>query len=202
MGHHDNAHKFDPAQAARLDDPQRRRAIRPELLATALALEPGDRVADIGCGTGFWLITLLDAAPAGVHFLGIDTEPAMLAFLEDKLRGHARRDAVTSMLSTEHHVPLADGSVDVVVLGFVYHELADRRGFVGEARRLLAPGGRLAIIDWDALPPGVERTMGPPMEERVPFTKAREEALAGGFEEVVPVDGFRESYGLIARKAG
>jgi ubiquinone/menaquinone biosynthesis C-methylase UbiE len=202
MGHHDNAHKFDPAHAARLDDPLRRQAIPPGLLAAALALRPGDRVADVGCGTGYWLIALLDAAPPGVRFQAVDSEPAMLSLLEGKLRGHARRDQVSLVLSTEHEVPLADGSVDVAVMGFVYHELADRRGFLAEVRRLLAPGGRLAIVDWDALPPGIERTMGPPIPERVPLALAREEVLAGAFTDIVAVDGLRESYGLIARKAG
>jgi ubiquinone/menaquinone biosynthesis C-methylase UbiE len=201
MGHHDNVHKFDPANAARLDDPQRRQAMPPGLLAAALALKPGDKVADIGCGTGYWLIALLGTSPPGVHFSGVDSEPAMLAHLAQRLRGHARGDQVTPVLSTEHQVPLANGSVDVVVMGAVYHELADRRGFLREIRRLLVPGGRLAIIDWDDLPPGVERTMGPPIHERVPFALARTEVMAEAFEDIDSIDGFSESYCLVARKA-
>lgn len=201
MGHHDHPHKFDPANAARLDDPLRREAMPPARLAAALALQPGDRVADIGSGAGYWLISLLDASPDGVVFQGVDSEPAMLAVLEERLRNHPRRADVTLTRSTEHAVPLADGSVDVVVMGAVYHELADRPGFLREVRRLLSPGGRLAVIDWDALPPGVERTMGPPTDERVPFATALEEIGAAAFTGAAPIDGFRESYCLVARKA-
>lgn len=200
MSSQGNAHKFDPAHAARLDDPLRREAMPPARLVEALALQPGDRVADLGCGAGYWLIALLDAAPVGVAFQGVDSEPAMLALLAERLRDHPRRRFVTLTRSTEHAVPLAAGSVDVVVMGAVYHELADRRGYLREVARLLAPGGRLAVVDWDELPPGVERTMGPPVQERVPFATARDEIEAASFTGLARVEGFAQSYCLVARK--
>jgi len=202
MTPHDHSHKFDPANAARLDDPQRRRAMPPERLAEALDLQAGQRVADLGCGTGYWMRALLDAAPTGTLFLGFDTEPGMLALLEERLRDHPRRGDVSMARSEEGAVPLPDGSVDVVVMGAVYHELADRRAYLAEIRRMLSPGGRVAIVDWDALPPGVERTMGPPVEERVPFATARDEVRAAGFTDVAQVAGFDQSYCLLARKDG
>ena len=200
MNHHEHHHKFDPANAARLDDPHRREAMPPSRIAEALDLAPGDRVADIGCGAGYWLLPLLDSAPDGVGFVGVDSEPAMLALLEERLRDHPRRDDVTLVRSTEHSVPLADGAVDVVVMGAVYHELADRSGFLGEVVRLLSPGGRLVVIDWDVLAPGVSRTMGPPAEERVPFATAEGEIRAASFTALSRIEGFTESYALVARK--
>jgi len=160
---HDHKHKFDPANLARLEDPRRLEFFPQAPLAAALALKPGDRIVDIGCGVGYWLLALLDDAPEGVAFTGVDIERAMLGRLEEKLKVHPRRNQVTLLTSTEHELPVADASQDVAVLGLVYHELADRKGFLKEIKRTLAPGGRLAIIDWDFLPLGVERTMGPPV---------------------------------------
>ncbi len=197
MGH-DHHHKFDPANAARLDDPRRREVLPPAPLVAALPLRPGDRVADLGAGTGYWLRALLDAAPAGTRFWAVDTEPAMLELLAERLRDHPRAGDVANVLSTEHHVPLPDGSVDVVVMGLVYHELADRRGYLAEVRRLLAPAGRVAIVDWAVLPAGAERTMGPPDEERVPFETARAEIQAAGFGDAVRVEGYRETWCVVA----
>ncbi len=197
MGH-DHHHKFDPADAARLDDPRRRDVLPPAPLVAALPLHPGDRVADLGTGTGYWLRALLDAAPAGTRFWAVDTETAMLDHLADRLRDHPRRADVMTVRSTEHAVPLPDASVDVAVMGMVYHELADRRGYLAEVRRLLVPGGRLAIIDWAVLPPDAERTMGPPNDERVPFETAKAELAAAGFDDVVRVEGYQETWCVVA----
>ena len=156
----DHSHKFDPANAARLDSPRRREFLPPMRLAEALPLRPGDRVLDIGCGTGYWLMALIESAPPGVAFTGVDTEPAMLELIADRLKNHPKGQTVVLKQSTEHELPLPDASVDAAVMGMVYHELSDRRRFLREIRRTLAPGGRLAIVDWDTLPPGVERTWG------------------------------------------
>ncbi len=198
---HDHHHKFNPDNLARLDDPSRRAALPPERLADALGLSPGDRVADVGTGAGYWLFALLDAAPDDVRFWAVDTEPLMLHTLKVRLADHARRDDVTLVQSDEGEVPLDDGVLDVVTMGMVYHELADRRGYLSELARLLAPGGRLAVVDWDLLPPGVERTMGPPEAERVPFAVARDELLAAGFDPITPVPGFAPGvWAVVARR--
>jgi len=197
---HDHSHKFDPANAARLDDPRRDEFMpRPRLVA-ALPLSSGERVADIGCGSGFWLRALLDASPAGVRFFGVDTSQTMLDMLATRLEQHPRRGDVSGVLSTEGAVPLPDAGADVVVMGSVYHELADRKAFLAELRRLLAPGGRLAIVDWDVLPDEAERTMGPPSDHRVAAATAEAELVEAGFCEPERVEGFRESWCLIARR--
>lgn len=201
---HDHHHKFDPADLARLDDPRRREALPPDRLAAALPLASGQRVADVGCGAGFWLFALLEAAPSGVRFWAVDTEPRMLEHLGQRLADHPRKADVTLLPSTEHGVPLPERALDVIVLGMVYHELADRKAYLAELQRLLAPGGRLALIDWDALPPGTERTMGPPVDERVPFAVAGRELADAGFGRFTQIEGFAPgTYGVVAlRNAG
>ncbi len=198
---HDHHHKFDPAHLARLDDPRRRQALPPDRLAAALPLRPGHRVADVGCGAGYWLFALLDAAPPDTAFWAVDTEPLMLQALKVRLGDHPRRADVTLLQSDEHGVPLGDGALDVIALGMVYHELADRKAYLAELRRLLARDGHLALVDWDTLPPGVERTMGPPVEERVPFVVASRELEAAGFGGLTPIEGFAAGvYGVVATR--
>lgn len=196
---HDHHHKFDPANAARLDDPRRRELLPPERLAALLAVRDGERVADVGSGTGFWLAALLDAAPPGARFVALDVEPAMLAHLQARLRDHPRRADVTLVRSTEDALPLPDGSLDGAVLGMVYHELADRRAFLAELRRVLAPGGRLAIVDWDVVPPGTEPAFGPPAGHRVPPATVLAELEAAGFVDAARPDPYRDAYVLLAR---
>lgn len=193
-----HGHKFDPAHAARLDDPRRAEMMPPAPVVEALGLRSGDRVADIGCGTGHWLRALLDAAPPDTRFAAVDSEPRMLALLEERLAGHPRRGHVEVVRSTERTVPLHDASIDAAVMGSLYHELADRPGFLVELRRLIAPGGRIAIVDWAPLPEGVEPEMGPPSAHRVAFATAKAEVEAAGFGDAREIAGFRESWCLVA----
>lgn len=200
--HHHGAHPhvFDPARAAALDDPRRSALMPPGALVAALRLAAGERVADIGCGGGYWLLPLLAAAPDGAHFWAVDRSPEMLDHLRERLRGHARAAAVTLLRSPDDALPLPDAALDVAVLGAVYHELPDRPAWLRELTRVLAPGGRLAIIDWDALAPGRERTMGPPVADRVPVEQAVRELAAAGFGPIERLEGFREAYALVARR--
>ncbi len=196
----DHHHKFDPKKFAKLEDPRRKEYFPQEPVAEALALQPGQQVLDIGCGVGYFLLALLDLAPEGVRFTGADIEPAMLERLGDKLNGHPRRELVTLVQSAEHTLPVEEESQNAAILSLVYHELADRKGFLKEILRVLAPGGHLAMVDWDVLPAGVERTMGPPVDHRVSMETARNEALQAGFEQAKKLDGYRESYAMILTK--
>jgi ubiquinone/menaquinone biosynthesis C-methylase UbiE len=204
-GPHDHpgghGHKFDPAHAGRLDDPTRRALMPPERLAAALDLTDGDRVGDVGCGTGYWLFAMLDAAPAGTTFHALDSEPLMLDLLAGRLRDHPAGGRVQAHLSTEQALPLPDASLDVVVLGNVYHELHDRAAYLRELHRVLAPGGRLAVIDWAPLAEGEEWTSGPPLHERIARTRAQAEFAAAGFEASRDVEGFTAVWCVISRRA-
>lgn len=199
MGH-DHKHKFDPANAARLDDPERRALMPPEVLIAAAPAHAGEVIADVGCGTGYWTFAYLERSPEDVRILAVDTEPRMLDLLRERLGSHPGRGRVRLIHSFETTIPLEDACVHLAVLGHLYHELADRRAFLAEMRRILVPGGRIAIVDWEVLPAEVQPLRGPPNDERVAFGTAMEEVLSAGFEDVRPVTGFIQIWGLVATR--
>jgi ubiquinone/menaquinone biosynthesis C-methylase UbiE len=107
-----------------------------------LALEPGDRVLDLGCGTGALLRELvLQGEPARLR--GVDLSPAMLAQARATLPG-----AVSLVAGDAVALPLAASSVDVVVSGSSFHFWAQPDRGLEEIRRVLRPGGRLVMTDW------------------------------------------------------
>jgi SAM-dependent methyltransferase len=109
-----------------------------ELLVAVVGVE-GMRVLDVGCGTGRLVAALVER---GVDASGVDVSPEMLAVARRKLAGQAFSEGQAERL------PFADASFDRVVFSLVVH-LVDRRAAFGEARRVLAPAGRLAVVTFD-----------------------------------------------------
>src|ERR1039458_3030495 len=69
----------------------------------------------------------------------------------------AADERVELVHTTDNRVPLPDGSADAIVAVNLWHEIYDEPAALDELRRLLRPGGRLAIVDWAI----VERPIGP-----------------------------------------
>jgi ubiquinone/menaquinone biosynthesis C-methylase UbiE len=188
-------HKFDPANVARLDAPYRRAYFPPEVYLAALAPRPGLRLADLGCGTGYFTVPVLDAVGGEGIFYAVDTSPEMLAALRERLRAHPHGTRVHTVQSAESAVPLPDGCVDAVVMGALLHELEDRAAFLAEIRRLLAPAGRLLVADWDRRPgQSGAAEHGPPYDHRVPREAAEAALAAAGYTAITAHEGFREAY--------
>lgn len=113
-------------------------------VAEALGRGPFDLMVDLGTGTGRMLELF---APRFRRGLGLDLNPAMLAYA----RGKLERAGVTHAQVRQgnlYDLPLADGSADVVVMHQVLHFLSDPQRAVREAVRVLAPKGRLLIVDF------------------------------------------------------
>jgi SAM-dependent methyltransferase len=182
MTDHDHEdRKFHHDHAPRLDAPDRLRDIPPPAIQRAVRPRPGDCIADLGTGTGFFLWPVLEAVNGEGTFYAVDSSAEMLELLRGRARQHPLGERVQPLLSTDEAVPLPDGSLDLAMMGSVYHEFKDRPAYLAEVRRLLGPKGRLVVIDWRPLPPGAERTVGPPAHHRVAEETARAELEGQGF---------------------
>ncbi len=113
-----------------------------ELVAFA-KIKAGERVLDVGCGTGVVAVT---AARAGAHVTGLDLTPVLLE--------RARENVSIAEVEAEfiegdaEHLPFADGSFDVV-LSQLGHMFAPRPDVaLAEMLRVLKPGGRIAFTTW------------------------------------------------------
>ena len=112
-----------------------------QLLANA-GVDPGDRVADVACGTG--IVGRQAAAlvgPSGT-VVGVDVNPAMV-----EVAARLER-TVDWRVGDAAALPLADASVDVWCCQQGLQFVPDRAAVLAEARRVLAPGGRVAVAVW------------------------------------------------------
>ena len=121
-------------------------ALHDELIAEA-RLAPGQRVLDVGCGTGSLALRIRSQLP-GVEVVGLDPDPKALAI--------ARRKAVRAGVEIRFDegyadaLPYADAGFDRVTSSFMLHhlDLATRQAMLREALRALRPGGSLHLVDF------------------------------------------------------
>lgn len=182
--------RFNASQAHRLDAPERLMWLPPAEVISALAVRPGDSIADVGAGTGYFALPL--AAAAGPHGMvyAVDAQAEMLAHLRQKLHDgsvtnvelvHAEADATG----------LPDASCSLLLLANVWHEFADRTTVLRESKRILKNGGRIAILDWR---PDVEREAGPPLDHRISASDAVRDLQTAGFVRTTHINAGKYSW--------
>ena len=169
-------HKFNPENSHHLLGAPRRTLLDPAQFVDQLGIREGDAVADIGAGPGFFTLPLAEHVGARGKVYALDVAPEML----DRLRSRQLPKQVELVLSTENHLPLPDGSVDLGLLAFVFHELEDPAKFLAEAKRILRPTGRLVLLEW--VPQ--EEELGPPLHARVSAETSVRSLVAAGFRVV------------------
>ncbi len=108
-------------------------------LAAASAVRPGDRVLDAACGTGD--LALADHRAGALQVTGLDFSPRMLERARRKAPGLEFVEG--DMLA----LPFEDGTFDAATVGFGVRNVADLELALRELRRVLRPGGRLAILE-------------------------------------------------------
>jgi SAM-dependent methyltransferase len=145
MGHMD--HKFDDPEryAKSFDDPARDRWQMPERVIAALDLKPGQKVADIGAGTGYFSVRLARAAAAPTVF-AVDLEPKMVEHLTK--RAAAEKLANIRAVQASASSPNLPEPVDVVLVVDTYHHIANRPAYFAALKSSLRRGGRVAIVDF------------------------------------------------------
>lgn len=115
-----------------------------------LGTSPPQRILDLACGTGLLGARILSAAPQTI-LTGVDVSEDMLALARARLAGSLRPELaghVRLLAGRAERLPLADRSVDAVVIANAFHLVADPVTALGECRRVLVPHGRLVIVDW------------------------------------------------------
>jgi ubiquinone/menaquinone biosynthesis C-methylase UbiE len=109
-----------------------------------LAPWAGRTIVDLGCGSGFWL-PVYAAAGAG-RVIGIEPDRALLAVAERRTAG---LPPVEILAGSAEHIPLPDGSADVVHARFAYFFPPGTDAGLAEVLRVLRPGGTLIVVDND-----------------------------------------------------
>ncbi len=161
-------HQDSKAYIALLEDPGRDAYQKPHEVVMALGLKDGDRVADIGAGSGYFSLRFAQHVGAGGQVLAVDINPDMILHLNQRIRD-ARLENVRTILALPGDPLLAPASVDQIFICETWHHITDRPHYLALLKKTLKPGGRVVVIDFHKRPTPV----GPPAEMRV----AREDVV-------------------------
>jgi ubiquinone/menaquinone biosynthesis C-methylase UbiE len=107
-----------------------------------LSIGPGERVLDVGCGTGALLEAVRGRWP-GAAGVGVDLSLAMLAIARRRLP-----PPVALVAADAGRLPFADGTFDQATCTSALHHWTDPVVGLAEVARVLRPGGRLVLTDW------------------------------------------------------
>jgi SAM-dependent methyltransferase len=155
-----------------------------ERVMNLLGIMPGQRVADVGAGLGYYTVRLSRRLGLGATIYATDVKAEYL----DQLRARLKReqiDWVRTILGRPRDPLLPMNSVDVVILSHMYHEIENPYEFLYRLQPALAPGARVGIIDTDE----------PTQRHGTPPALLRCELAAVGYRELnfvllAPADGY------------
>lgn len=145
---------------AKLENPARLAELNPEDTLRRIGLKEGDVLCDIGAGSGIFTIPAAHITHGTVY--AIELRADMLDVIAEKVRS-AGLGNVMPVLSDGASYAVADGAADIALAVTVLHEIADKAAFLQEVKRLLKPGGRMAVIEFHQR----ETPMGPPVARRL-----------------------------------
>jgi predicted methyltransferase len=119
---------------------------QPERVVSALEIRPGQRVAEIGAGSGYWLPFLSDAVgPAGTVY-AVEVEAPLVEELQ-RLKDERGLTNVRVILGRYEDPLLPDGSIDIAITSKTYHHIEGRVDYFKRLRADLAPDGRVVHLD-------------------------------------------------------
>ena len=161
-----------------LDRPEREREEAPTRAIAALKVSPGQTVADIGAGSGYYTVRLAEVVGPAGRVIATDIQPEMLALIKKRVESReVRGGKVELVLGTPTESKLPDAAIDLALMVDVYHELAQPQAFLRSVKRALKKDGRLVLIEFRK-----ESTWVPIREEhKMSVAEARMELEAEGF---------------------
>lgn len=148
------AHVMGHQGADWLERPERDIEERPDLLIPLLQLKPGQQVADIGAGTGYFARRMARLVAPGGAVHAVEIQQEML----DLLVGNAGREGIHNIkpvLGTIEDPKLPGAGIDLVIMVDVYHEFSHPFEMMSKICESLKPGGRVAFVEYRAEDPTV-----------------------------------------------
>jgi ubiquinone/menaquinone biosynthesis C-methylase UbiE len=188
------AHYMTHQGAPWLERAERDAEERPDLVLQALQLKPGEVVADVGCGTGYFSWRMASAVGGRGTVYGVEIQPEMLDLLAAKMKERNVANVVGVVGTMQD--PRLPQPVDLVLMVDVYHEFSHPWEMMDAICRRLKPGGRVVFIEYRGEDPAVPIKPLHKMRE----DQVRKEMAAQPLEHVETIRTLPRQHLIIFRK--
>lgn len=190
-------HKFPAMNKGKLNNPTRRAMLPADKILQKTGMKKGEAVADIGCGIGYFTIPMAELTGREGRVYAVDIQPEMLEEVKASI-SEKKLQNIYPVLSEEYGLKIEDKSVTFAFICTVLHEIEDKEKFLKEARRILKPGGRIAIVEWIKK----ESEYGPPAGHRLEVHEVEAGLINAGFQNTAAFDFNEHFYIITADTAG
>jgi ubiquinone/menaquinone biosynthesis C-methylase UbiE len=149
---------------------ERREWQDPGAILDQLSLIPGNTVADLACGPGFFTVELAKRVLPGGLVYAVDSSPLMLRYLKSNLRRSRLDESTVKIIQSDvSRTSIPAHSVDLVLIANILHDIDDKTEFLREIKRISRSTAIIVDVDWIAKPTPV----GPPEEIRLSEEKSK-----------------------------
>lgn len=168
--------------------------LTPTQLVRDLYLKPGDKVCDIGCGTGAYTIALSEEVGDMGQVYALDIHREALHTLASTLERRNVMNVDVVWANIEKNTPIDKYSLDAVVMSNVLFQLEDVSSALRNVATLLKPEGQLLIVDWSDSHNGI----GPHKDHVVTEAQAEDLISKNGFRMLKRLHAGDYHYAFIA----
>jgi len=120
---------------------------KPDQIIEAIALKPGQSMADIGSGGGYFSLRFAKIVGEEGRVYAVDTKPEFLGYVKNSTK-EKRLDNVIPTLVSGDKLDLPEKSLDLIFMRNVTHHILNRIEYFKSLKRFLKPDGRIAIIEY------------------------------------------------------
>jgi arsenite methyltransferase len=161
-------HNDPKAYIGALEDPKRDAYQKPQEVMTALGIKPGEVIADIGAGSGYFTFRLAYHVGDKGKVYAVDVSPEMILHINRRIR-ELKVNNVVSILADPDDPLLPDRSVNRFFFSESWHHIEKQTKYLSLMKRVLKPGGEIIMIDFQKK----ELPVGPPLQMKI----AREDLI-------------------------
>ena len=169
-------HSDPTAYMKSLEDPKRDEYQKPHEVMQALNIKPGEVIADIGAGTGYFTFRLAHVVGNQGKVYAVDVSPDMVRHVNRRIRDNKTTNVV-SVLADPDDPLLADRSVNHFFVCDVWHHVENQTKYLALMKKMLKPGGEIVMIDFHKK----ELPFGPPLQMKIAREDLIKQMTANGF---------------------